>query len=328
MLDLGTIDRLTREVRQAAKEMSARQVRYAVRTYYQVQDFRKQSEAQLKAAESSGEKAPVSAWLLEQMEVLERRVASILDAYSLNHPIGSKLRGVIGIGPVIAAGLLAHIDFTRAPTAGHIWRFAGIDPSVFWGSREEIRAQMLSVVPEKAVLSPAEIGALAKAIGRNETTLLRESKGWSWGEVLTALCRRPWNAELKTLCWKAGESFVYVSGRDDSFYGQHYARSKRELTEQNEAGCFREQALARVNRVGADTAARACYAQGKLPPAHVHARATRLTVKLFLSHLWEVGYRYTFRSEPPRPWIIEHGGHSHYIPLPPEWGKAGASTLV
>jgi hypothetical protein len=33
-----------------------------------------------------------------------------------------------GIGHIITAGLLAHIDIERAPTVGHIWRFAGLVP--------------------------------------------------------------------------------------------------------------------------------------------------------------------------------------------------------
>ena len=37
-----------------------------------------------------------------------------------------------GIGPVIAAGLLANIDIKQAPTVGHIWRFAGLDPTNKW----------------------------------------------------------------------------------------------------------------------------------------------------------------------------------------------------
>jgi hypothetical protein len=39
---------------------------------------------------------------------------------------------VYGIGPVIAAGLMAHIDITKCPTVGHIWRFAGLDPTLKW----------------------------------------------------------------------------------------------------------------------------------------------------------------------------------------------------
>lgn len=44
---------------------------------------------------------------------------------------------ITGIGPVIAAGLLAHIDIEKAPTVGHIWRFAGLDPTVTWGRGEK-----------------------------------------------------------------------------------------------------------------------------------------------------------------------------------------------
>jgi hypothetical protein len=39
---------------------------------------------------------------------------------------------LVGIGPVISAGMLAHLDVRLAQTAGHFWRFAGLDPSVRW----------------------------------------------------------------------------------------------------------------------------------------------------------------------------------------------------
>ena len=55
-----------------------------------------------------------------------------LDVYSNGLVIGRWARSQIGIGPIIAAGLAANIDITRAPTAGHIWRFAGLDPTVQW----------------------------------------------------------------------------------------------------------------------------------------------------------------------------------------------------
>jgi hypothetical protein len=37
-----------------------------------------------------------------------------------------------GIGAVLTAGLLAHIDIHKAQTAGAVWRFAGLDPSLKW----------------------------------------------------------------------------------------------------------------------------------------------------------------------------------------------------
>ena len=38
-------------------------------------------------------------------------------------------------------------------------------------------------------------------------------------------------------------------------------------------------------------------------------------IKLFLSHLHEVWLRLLGRPV-PKPWIIEHGGHGHYIAPP------------
>jgi hypothetical protein len=33
--------------------------------------------------------------------------------------------------------LLARIDIVKAPTAGHIWRYAGLDPTVRWNKGEK-----------------------------------------------------------------------------------------------------------------------------------------------------------------------------------------------
>jgi hypothetical protein len=50
--------------------------------------------------------------------------------------LGQWCRSICGIGPVITAGLLAHID-NQAPTAGHIWNFAGLNPNVTWGKGQK-----------------------------------------------------------------------------------------------------------------------------------------------------------------------------------------------
>ncbi len=69
-------------------------------------------------------------------------------------------------------------------------------------------------------------------------------------------------------------------------------------------------------RIGADTDAIKSYSVGKLPPAHLHARAKRYAVKLFLAHYHETGYRLRFGEEPPAPYPISHLGHTHRIPVP------------
>lgn len=57
-----------------------------------------------------------------------------------------------------------------------------------------------------------------------------------------------------------------------------------------------------------------------LPPAHVHARAKRWVVKLFLAHFHEVYYKEHFGKMPPKPYVIGIMGHVDYLPLPTYYG--------
>ena len=91
-----------------------------------MQDDRIRAAGQVRSMDN--EPHDVLTWLGEQSSVLENQVKGALDVYSAGHPIGQRIRSVDGVGPVIAAGLLAHIDITKANTAGSIWRYAGLDP--------------------------------------------------------------------------------------------------------------------------------------------------------------------------------------------------------
>ena len=135
---------------------------------------------------------------------------------------------------------------------------------------------------------------------------------WKKGE------KRPWNAHLKTICWKLGESFVKVSNKDDAFYGQMYKERKALEIARNEAGEFSEQAAAKLKKckIGKTTDAYKAYSACKLPPAHILARAKRYAVKMFLSHLHEIWYEHHYDEKPPAPYVMAHGGHAHKVPPP------------
>jgi len=260
------IQRLHRDIRNASVSLSANEARFLVDQYYTMQEDRKRAYNQERALDDVGEPAAVIGWLAEQAETLEKQIARALDAYSASKPVGAWARSVDGIGPIIAAGLLAHIDITKAPTAGHIWAFAGLDPTRTW-----------------------EAG-----------------------------CRRPWNAKLKTLCWKIGESFVKVSNKDSAFYGRIYRERKELETVRNGANEFAAQAEAKLKKfkIGKDTDAYKHYSEGRLPPAHIHARAKRYAVKLFLAHYQEIAYTAHFGVAPPAPYPIAILGHAHKIDPP------------
>jgi hypothetical protein len=261
-IELEPMKRLTRDIKDAGRRLGPREARYLVDLYYEMQEHRTATDNQTRACVEAKEPNEAVNYFGAQFWTLERQVQSVLDAYSIADPLGQWARSVVGIGPVIAAGLLAHIDLTKAPTVGHIWRFAGLDPTLKWDRGN----------------------------------------------------KRPWNASLKVLCWKAGESFVKFSGRDDCFYGRVWAKRKAEEEARNAAGTLADQAKAALEakRFRKETKARACYESGILPPAHVHARAKRYAVKLFLSHYWETG-RKLAGLPVPLPYPIAQLGHAHKI---------------
>lgn len=259
MLDLEPIQRLSKDIRQAAVTITAQEARYLVDMYYQMQDNRIRAGGQIRSM--GGEPHLTLAWLEGQSETLEGQVKRALDAYSMSSDVGRWSREVTGIGPVIAAGLMAHIDICKCPTVGHIWAFAGLDPTRQWGKGE----------------------------------------------------KRPHNASLKTLCWKIGESFVKVKGRESDVYGKIYDERKLYEQQKNERGEYADQAstILATKKFRGDTKAKTAYESGRLPDGHVHARAKRYAVKLFLAHWHEVAYRAEYGCEPPKPYAIAILGHAH-----------------
>ncbi len=249
---------------QAAEDLGEEEARFLVDMYYLVQGNRIRAGNQTAALARTGEPAFFEGYVNDSMESVEKSIYSILDRYSDNHPVGSWCRRITGIGPVLSAGLIAHIDIEKAETAGAIHRYAGYDPTSRW------------------------------------------EKGQ----------KRPWNASLKTLCWKIGESFVKVSGNEKDIYGKVWAARKELEIQRNDAGLFADQAAEQLKKNWTNMEIKAIYESGKLPPGHIHARAKRYAVKLFLSHLHGAWYRWHFKKEPPLPYPIVHLGHVHFIPPP------------
>jgi hypothetical protein len=306
--------KLTKDLRKAAVTLGPREVRFLVDAYYTMQENRIRAAGQVRSM--SGEPHKVLDWLSDKSDSLEAQVRAALDAWSASQPMGKWARNVTGIGPVLAAGLLAHIDVAKCcckqfaglksedipkhdcegvPTVGHIWRFAGLDPTLKW------------------------------------------EKGK----------KRPWNASLKVICWKIGESFVKVSGNESDVYGKLYFQRKAIEIQNNDSGKLAGAAAAGAERVAKNTDAWPWYSgcfpagaskivsdlkdekarkqwlkenklepgkgQPMLPPGHLHSRAKRWSVKLFLSHWHDAAYRNAFGKAPPLPYPIAVLGHAHMI---------------
>ena len=261
--ETNVIEKLTKELKEGSKTLGKQEARFLVDTYYKVQRLRINADNQIRAIGQDVDAGPHATLLYfsNQYTLLEKAVKNALDKYSLASSVGQWLRSQSGIGPVLAAGLLAHIDIEKAPTAGHIWSYAGLVPGVEWKSGE----------------------------------------------------KRPWNATLKTLLWKVGENFVKVSNKEDGYYGRIYKERKELEHKKNLTLEYKDQAAAILAKVPKH-AQKETYAQGLLPDGHIHSRAKRYAVKLFISHLQHVWYKEHYGVEPPKPYPIVHLGHAHYIP--------------
>lgn len=281
---LESMNRMSRDLAKAGTLMSVQEVRFLVKSYYARQEERMREDRRAKALSASNTPNNVIDWLSDQSEVLEKQIARAIEKYIQVHPLWNLfLEEVYGIGPIISAGLLSTIDITRAPTVGHIWSYAGLDPKVVWLPGEE----------------------------------------------------RPWNGLLKTVCWKAGQSFMKFASNKKCVYGHIYHRRKTFELERNDSGRNKDLAVSELTKkkYGKDTDAY-LYTSGnwvneprlnpqlkknevlplfpKLPPAQIDARARRYAVKQFLADLHYFWYRYHFKIEPPKPYPIAILGHAHY----------------
>ena len=263
--DFPLYTRFNRDVRSLAAEMDQNSTRKLVDAYYTIQENRMAFSAQARELQSQGSPSELVEFLSYNLQLMEKSLKFPLESFADSTVAGKWALSQYGIGPVLAAGLCAHIDITKAPTAGSVWRYAGLDPT----------------------------------------------QKWEKGQ------KRPFNAELKTLWWKIGQSFMKFSGKEQCFYGQLYKQDKARRISKNEAGDYADFAKEildtknfKVNQT------RAKLETGILSDAQIDAQARRFAVKIFLSHYHAVAFQAHYGEPAPRPYIIAHGDHVHEIAIP------------
>jgi len=281
--------RFTREERTEIKsrlETFDRDVaRVFVDAYYQAQGERKRVGNQKGAIErrvDSGNAERLE-WFKADRALVEAKVKFHLGVIARSHEAGRWAISIPGIADVFTAGLLALVDVRVANTAGKLWSFFGVNP---------------------------------------------EQREWKKGT------KRPYCAIGKTITWQIGESFKKVMNCGDCIctpakpqqhvgrcyiYSKVYRERKVLEVERNEAGLFREQALARLEKLKNKRISdeqREIWASGKLQNVGLDIRAGRVAAKLFLSHFHHVLHEVELGSPPPVPWVLQHGGHVDYIPVP------------
>jgi hypothetical protein len=318
---LDVIARLNRDLKVAALKLSDDEARFLVDSYYTMQEDRIRADHQRRSLEETNQPHSVLEWLFNQSETLEKQIARALDSYSDASAIGLWAKSICGIGPVITAGLLSHIDIHQAPTVGHIWRFAGLDPTMQWLGKERSKSLVASYKGRKfADLVVAICADTSRKPEKYEAWCERVELKQNLDSFTKWLSLMPWDNQLKRLCFLIGECFVKVSSNDKDVYGAIWRARKDYEERKNLNGDYADQAaksLAEKN-YNKDTDAYKAYIKGQLPQARIHLRAKRYAVKLFLAHYHHVAHETILGSPPPKPYVLEHMGHVHYM-APPNW---------
>ncbi len=246
-----------------AANLSNAEARFLVSDYYFCQEMRKRADMQIRhlGDKVSVANAPVLQWTANQAAEWEKAVQFALGQYAKASRVGFWMLEQYGVGPVIAAGMLAHLDIERAPTAGHFWSFSGLNPA----------------------------------------------QKWEKGQ------KRPYNAEMKQLCYHLGECIKRTYKAKNSFYGPIYASRKKFVQERNETGHNAERAKT-FRTTSAEV--RKKLAAGMLPDGNLDRQACNYVAKIFLSHLHAVMYWDRYNQPPPKPFAISILGHAHEIRIP------------
>jgi hypothetical protein len=375
---------MTREDVKSAAHLSRDEARQLVQLYYTWQTQRIALGNQLRELqESNPQGVGPLAFFYGESKDLEDQMVRPLKSWVESSEAGRWAYSQMGIGPVLAAGICAHIDPERAVVAGSVWRYAGLDPSLKWHgtragrelvaaagqaedtgvdavlwlskatnrrasdffhaagseplSREAAETALAQLsgfdaddvrerMDERPTQTEAAVEHAAEALGVPSREVYRIIFP-DFGRAMTAaqadamskmLARRPWNAELKVLCWKIGDSFVKVSGKDHAFYGRLYRERKLREVEMNDAGAYAETAAEKLRTSKVQSAElRRSLEAGRLSAGHLDARARRWAVKLFLAHFHQV-LRESHGLPVREPYPMEFQGHAHVI-RPPGW---------
>jgi hypothetical protein len=254
------IPKAGKEVLLSAANLNAPEARLVVAEYYDAQERRKRADMQIRHLGDRKE-LPILEYSADAYALIEIQINKALLKYAESSAVGEWCLSHVGIGPVITAGLIAHLDITKARAASNFWSFAGLNPE----------------------------------------------QEWKRGE------KRPWNAALKQVCFHLGECVKRVSNHPDAYYGQLYKERKEELVQRNEAGGNAERAKVFVTK---SAEVKKTLAEGKLPAGNLDRQACNYVAKIFLSHLHGVMWWEAYKQPPPKPFAIEHLGHTHLLEIP------------
>lgn len=312
---LNTIDSVSKE-----------DLKTFVKLYYETQRLRNITSNFVKDADD--ENVIEKAFLQDAVDyrIIENNIKNQLEAICQSQEVGRWLLGITGIGPALAAGLLANFDVTKAHYASNFTSYAGLaDHDRPWLGVEKSRNILNDILDGRTTITDDDVIEYSSKVKWKYETLYaaayNESTGkWSKTNLIKAAAKIPYNKELKSFMYNVGCSFEYQKSRPQSLYGRILRERLTYENMMNDRGKYADQARAKIENgsIGKDTEAYKSYIEGRLPDAQIRLRALKYTEKIFLNHLFVEMYRVEYGVNPPNPYIIDHSNGEHNVIIPPE----------
>lgn len=323
-LELDAVKRLSRDLKKASATMSLQEIRYLVDGYYMLQEYRKAAGNQLRALTKSGEPHEVLQWLFAQAETLEEQIKKSLDSWTKGQDVGQWLQSIVGIGPVLAAGLMAHTMpgmGAEGYSASNLFRFAGLDPTCKWekGQKRPWNARLKTLcwlMGDSFVKQSARENAVYGQL-YYKRKFYEEKKNFNGDyadQAQVSLTTKKFDKDSDAVLWYSGAfdprvvQFVRDLGMQ---WNPQLARKVTNAALENKE--VRDEKLTAVYAF-ADSLGGLKGVQ-MLPPARIHLRCIRWTVSIFLDHYYMVAR--TCLGLPSKvPYVIAKLGHSDRIAIP------------
>lgn len=251
--------------------------------------------------------------LILKYKKIEKQMEINIKSQIVRYPIHKWLLKQHGIGPILAGGLIAYLHpISRFPTVQKLWRYAGVgtmdicqkcgkeyrqpnkygDHVLKWADRIEETSQRNK----------------DKSKVKSREKCIEEAKGFFCScmepEIVTGVRQQPmsgrpldWNPELKSLLYNIGDQFIrHKNGPYRKLYDQFYL-------DYSSNPKYRAEMESRKGKKG-DIEVKGT--------GHINEMARRKTVKIFLSHLFQVWNELEGRK-PPEPYSFAILGHSGKI---------------
>lgn len=321
--------RLDKDLKAAAKLMRVHEARWVVKMYYTIQDCRTRSANQTRDLLKRAEPNSFVAWNVDLFRLAEANIKRGLDVFTQEYTLSRWMRSLVGVGPVISAGILTAFDIRRSPYAGGFWRFAGQDPTREWLGKDKATTLVNTCFPElklKGKLTFEQLTDFCNGQKIRWETVVKYLEGNTTPtkeQLIKYMSLCPYDQHLKALCHRMGDCFVKFKNHENDYYGKIYDMRKNYELEKNEKKEYMhlvEETLSSKKRKcpGKDTEAYKWYSQGMLPPGRIHLRALKYAVKMFLSHVHHVMYEDYYNKQPPLPFPLAQQGdkHTHFVPIP------------